>query len=72
MRQIFLGLSWHQVPKPGIFMHTWGSLEGVQLMIQSRLVCEIPHLLKAPTEAEDWGINEHFNGDSVVTVLRDP
>lgn len=53
-------------------MHTWGSLEGVQLMIQSRLVCEIPHLLKAPIEAEDWGINEHFNGDSVVTVLRDP
>lgn len=41
-------------------------------MIQSRLVCEIPHLLKAPIEAEDWGINGHFSGDSMVTVLRDP
>lgn len=70
MRQIFLGLSQHQVPKSGIFIHIRGSLEGVQLMIQGRLVCEIPHLLKAPIEAEDWGINGHFNGESVVTFLR--
>lgn len=66
MRQIFLGLSQHPVPKSGIFIHIRGSLEGVQSMIQGRLVCEIPYRLKAPIEAEGGGIN----GESVVTFLR--
>ena len=64
--RFFLGLSQHPVPISGIFIHIRGSLEGVQSMIQGRLVCEIPYLLKAPIEAEGGGIN----GESVVTFLR--